>query len=161
VSTMYCPVNLKYVILCKLLWVDINIIANSTRYIIVWLSVMYTLWNIENPNIIVLNSYMYNCVMVRVRVFSATFKNISVISCRSIVYWWGKPEKTTEKPCIEYTTPWTVFELATLVVIGTECTGSCKSNYHTAPYCRKWIVSDTCLHVTIINTRSFILLHNI
>ena len=25
---------------------------------------------------------------------------------------------------------WTVFELTTLVVIGTDCTGTCKSNYH-------------------------------
>jgi hypothetical protein len=30
-----------------------------------------------------------------------------------------------------YTSPWTVFELTTLVVIGTDCAGSCKSNYHT------------------------------
>jgi hypothetical protein len=27
--------------------------------------------------------------------------------------------------------PWTGFELTTLVVIDTDCTGSCKSNYHT------------------------------
>jgi hypothetical protein len=33
--------------------------------------------------------------------------------------------------CIEYTSPWTGFELTTLMVIGTDCTGSCKSNYHT------------------------------
>ena len=35
--------------------------------------------------------------------------------------------------CIENTSPWTGFELTTLVVIaiGTDCTGSCKSNYHT------------------------------
>ena len=26
--------------------------------------------------------------------------------------------------------PWTGFELTSLVVIGTDCTGSCKSNYH-------------------------------
>jgi hypothetical protein len=26
--------------------------------------------------------------------------------------------------------PWTGFKLTTLVVIGTDCTGSCKSNYH-------------------------------
>jgi hypothetical protein len=31
--------------------------------------------------------------------------------------------------CIEHT--WTRFELIMLVVIGTDCTGSCKSNYHT------------------------------
>ena len=34
------------------------------------------------------------------------------------------------KCCIEYTSSWTGFELTTLVVIGTDCTGSCKSNYH-------------------------------
>ena len=33
--------------------------------------------------------------------------------------------------CIEYTSPSTKFELTTLVVIGTDDTGSCKSNYHT------------------------------
>jgi hypothetical protein len=32
--------------------------------------------------------------------------------------------------CIEYTSPWTGFELTTLVMIGTDCTGSCKCNYH-------------------------------
>jgi hypothetical protein len=30
-----------------------------------------------------------------------------------------------------YTSPWSRFELATSVVIGTDCIGSCKSNYHT------------------------------
>jgi hypothetical protein len=35
------------------------------------------------------------------------------------------------KCCIEYTSPWTGFKLTTLVTIGTDCTGSCKSNYHT------------------------------
>jgi hypothetical protein len=29
---------------------------------------------------------------------------------------------------IEYTSPWTGFELTTLVVIGTNCTSSCKSS---------------------------------
>jgi hypothetical protein len=33
--------------------------------------------------------------------------------------------------CIEYTSPWTRFEFTTLVVIGIDCTSSCKSNYHT------------------------------
>ena len=33
--------------------------------------------------------------------------------------------------CIEYTSSWTGFELTTLVLIGTDCTGSCKSNYNT------------------------------
>jgi hypothetical protein len=44
------------------------------------------------------------------------------------INWWrkpGYPEKTAK-----YTSPWTRFELITLVVIGTDCTCSCKSNYH-------------------------------
>ena len=32
---------------------------------------------------------------------------------------------------IENTSPWAGFKLTSLVVIGTDCTGSCKSNYHT------------------------------
>ena len=59
-------------------------------------------------------------------------------------YWWRKPdqEKITDKlyhiMLIEYTSPWVWFELTALtitsptcVVIGTDCIGSCKSNYHT------------------------------
>ena len=34
------------------------------------------------------------------------------------------------KCCIEYTSPWMGFELTTLAVSGTDCTDSCKSNYH-------------------------------
>jgi hypothetical protein len=33
--------------------------------------------------------------------------------------------------CIEYTSPRTGFKHTTVVVIGSDCTGSCKSNYHT------------------------------
>jgi hypothetical protein len=33
--------------------------------------------------------------------------------------------------CIEYILPWAGFKLATLVMIGTDCIGNCKSNYHT------------------------------
>ena len=36
-----------------------------------------------------------------------------------------------DKLCNEYTSAWAGFELTTLVVIGTDCTCSCKSNYHT------------------------------
>jgi len=77
-------------------------------------------------------------------VFYATFNNISVISWRSVLIGGGN-RSTLGKPqtccksltnfitlcCIEYTSPWTGFELINLVVIGTDCTCSCKSNYHT------------------------------
>jgi hypothetical protein len=33
--------------------------------------------------------------------------------------------------CFEYTSLWTGFEITTLVMIETDCTGSCKSIYHT------------------------------
>ena len=80
-------------------------------------------------------------------VFNTTFNHISVTQ-------WRKPEyseKTTVPSqvtenfitycCIEYTLPRTGFKLTTLVVIVTDCTGGCKSNYMyitikimTAPY---------------------------
>ena len=78
------------------------------------------------------------CLFVCLMVFNATFNNISVIS----FYWWRKPEdpeKTTDLSQVTdklyhimlTTSPWSRFELTTSVMIGTDCIGSCKSNYHT------------------------------
>ena len=78
------------------------------------------------------------------------------LAFRSQFYWLRKPEypekthrpATSQKPtdlpqvtdklyhicCIKYTSPWAGFKLTTLVVIGTDCTNSCKSNYIFVPY---------------------------
>ena len=45
--------------------------------------------------------------------------------------WTKRPVISHWQFCIEYTSPWTGFELTTSVVIGADCIGSCKSNYHT------------------------------
>jgi hypothetical protein len=69
-------------------------------------------------------------------VFNATFNNISVILWRSVllVEETGVPEReknTDLSHVTEYTSPWTGFELTPLVVIGSDCTASCKSYHHT------------------------------
>ena len=78
-------------------------------------------------------------------VFNTFFNNISVMSWQSVLlveetgipgenhrpvtsYWQTLSYRGC---CIEYTTPRVGFELTILVVIGTNCIGSNKSNYHT------------------------------
>jgi hypothetical protein len=71
---------------------------------------------------------------------NATFKNISVISWRSVllVDETGVPGEHHRPAACHWQTlsrnvlhlAWAGFELTTSVVLGTDCLGSCKSNYH-------------------------------
>ena len=75
-----------------------------------------------------------NICMVRVFI-NTNLNNISVIPWQSVL-WWKKPP-TCCKSLTNFITmlyrihlTWEGFELIILVVMGTDCTGNCKSIYH-------------------------------
>ena len=78
--------------------------------------------------------------MVRVMLFITPISTTFKLYLGSQCYWWRKtedPDKTTDLSQVidklyhMYTSPLAGFKLTTLVVIGTNRAGRCKSNYRT------------------------------
>ena len=77
----------------------------------------------------ILHGFLFVCLLDGgFLVFNATFNNISVLLVEET-----RENQVTDKlyHIMLHTSPWMRIELAISVVIGTDCIGSCKSNYHT------------------------------
>ena len=102
-------------------------------------------------------------------VFNTIFNNISVISWWSVLlveetvvlgeYYWPVASHWQTLSHNDVHLTLVGFEFATLVIIGTDCIGSYKSNYHCAPTTLGNYKFQTCVPFQLIDFWYFILLH--
>ena len=140
---------IKAKIICKHFWKQINISVQLNSLlpkphcvIIVYFESLMVFFSKINIALARTNTcVLYNeHRLVGFMVFNTTFNNISVILWCSI-YWWRKPEKTTDLPQVAaklyqimlYGVHLAMNAVRTQNCSGVQhrCTRSCKSNYHT------------------------------
>ena len=131
-SCMMCDIYVNYLyLIISYLYIhiyDVSVFSDLVHTVIIWSMCMT---NIKRIRVI------YHVPGgVGVMVPNATFDDFSVISWRSVfIGEWNQSIRRNQDfiawCCIEYTLPRAGFELTKLVVICTDCIGSCKSNRHT------------------------------
>jgi hypothetical protein len=112
------------------LWVRTPFMARCTRYNIIYKVCQWS-W-------ILILKVAIDATGTRVLIFfSLVLYGLIVISPCDLRQVGGFLRFPPPIKCIEYTSPWTGFELTTLVVTSTDCIGSCKSNYNTTMTARQ------------------------
>ena len=114
-----------------------NISYDFDSYVFTCLCMIYFLYGEKDENI-----SDFNCLVGWLILWCLTPHSTIIQLYRGVQFnWWRKPEypeKTTDLSQVTdklyhimlYTSPCSGFELTTSVVVGTECIGSCKFNYH-------------------------------